>query len=80
MPAQGAVLATALHVLLVKPGGQTGEVKGVGAGQLDLASGRRDCIETDRALHSCVVSIGVLLIPMEIHFNFLQGKQGTETW
>jgi hypothetical protein len=26
-------------------------MKGVGAGKLNLARGRRDCVETDRALH-----------------------------
>jgi hypothetical protein len=55
MPTERAVLAAALDVLLVEPGGQTREVKWVATRKLNLASLRSDCVETDRALHVCLL-------------------------
>jgi hypothetical protein len=51
-------------------------VKGVGAGKLNLARGRRDCVETDRALHFCMLSGGAI-VSLRFYFNFIQHE--TET-
>jgi len=49
-------------------------VKGVRAGKLDLARCRRDCVETDRALH--FVSCGAFTV-YSFHFNFIQHETDT---
>ena len=72
--AQRAVLARPLGLLLVKPGGQAREVKGVGAGKFDLTCSSSDCVKTDRAVHFVCASCDTYFygIPKSILYNMIK--------